>query len=347
MSLDLEGLRAAVAAHGRVVRVVVAGIQGSTPREAGASMLVWPAHPTGATAHGDPRRGQSGTIGGGALEWQATARAHRCTAPEVLRLPLGPTLGQCCGGAVTLVLEPFDAARLAALVVQAGWAARPLGPPDQAAPGQGPAAPGTGGTPGPAHVPAQVPASVARALARGGARRPQLVDGWLVEPISRPDRTLWVWGAGHVGRAIVAIAAPLPGLALTWVDIARDRFPDDPPAGVALRWAADPAGLVTRAPVTAEHLILTHDHALDLALCHGLLRHGFGLLGLIGSATKRARFHSRLAALGHGPDAIARIRCPIGDPALGKHPQAIALGVVTELVRGPRRDDARQPAGTN
>jgi xanthine dehydrogenase accessory factor len=95
---------------------------------------------------------------------------------------------------------------------------------------------------------------------------------------------------------------------------------------------AVPEAAVALAPVEAEHLVLTYSHALDLALCDALLRRGFGALGLIGSATKWARFRSRLAALGHGAEAIARIDCPIGNPALGKHPQAIAVGVAADLL---------------
>jgi xanthine dehydrogenase accessory factor len=96
--------------------------------------------------------------------------------------------------------------------------------------------------------------------------------------------------------------------------------------------ARHPEGLAAFAPVHAEHLIVTYSHALDLALCHALLQRGFVFAGLIGSATKWARFRSRLRDLGHPPEAIARITCPIGDPALGKHPQAIALGVGAALV---------------
>ncbi|MFN4098586.1 MAG: XdhC family protein, partial [Pararhodobacter sp.] len=85
----------------------------------------------------------------------------------------------------------------------------------------------------------------------------------------------------------------------------------------------------------AEHLILTFSHALDLDLCHRLLTHGFSACGLIGSASKAARFRSRLSALGHDPATIARIRCPIGDPAFGKHPQAIAISVAADLLARP------------
>ena len=82
--------------------------------------------------------------------------------------------------------------------------------------------------------------------------------------------------------------------------------------------------------------MLTFSHALDLELCHRLLKRGFRSLGLIGSATKWGRFRSRLKALGHEAQAVGRIQCPIGDPGLGKHPQAIAVGVVAEMLRAPK-----------
>jgi xanthine dehydrogenase accessory factor len=162
-----------------------------------------------------------------------------------------------------------------------------------------------------------------------------LVQGWLIEPVAEAERQVWVWGAGHVGRALVSVLAPLPGIAVTWVDVAAERFSEVVPVGVTVVPARDPAVLADHAPPDAEHVILTYSHALDLDLCHRLLRRGFRSCGLIGSATKWARFRSRLGALGHSGEAIQRIRCPIGDPSLGKHPQAIAVGVVAELLRAP------------
>jgi xanthine dehydrogenase accessory factor len=139
-----------------------------------------------------------------------------------------------------------------------------------------------------------------------------------------------------VGRALVAVLAPLPRIAVTWVDVSRERFPDVVPEGVTVVPAADPAVLADHVPEGAEHLILTFSHALDLELCHRLLNRGFRSVGLIGSGTKWARFRSRLLALGHQAAEVGRIRCPIGDPSLGKHPQAIAVGVVAELLREPQ-----------
>ena len=287
--------------HGPVVRIVVADIAGSTPRETGAAMCVWAS-------------GQEGTIGGGALEHAATLAARTMLATGVAarldRVPLGPTLGQCCGGAVSLLSEIWDEARLAGTDVPV--IARAL--------------PGKGG-----EMPLAVRRLVARARDQGHLPDARIVQGWFVEPVARPKRDLWVWGAGHVGRAIIATLCSLPDLQITWVDTAPARFPAVPD-GVVQRIAANPADLVAEVPQDAEHLILTFSHALDLDLCHRLLGHGFGGLGLIGSATKWARFRSRLAALGHTPERIARITCPIGRPGFGKHPQAIAIGVAAEFL---------------
>ena len=316
MSFDAGALAAAVERMGPLVRVLVAGAAGSAPREAGAGMLV-----SGGA--------QEGTIGGGTLEWQATLRARELRAAGrvglVQRVPLGPALGQCCGGAVTLAFERLDAARLAEL--------------------------GAGPLVARALDDSPMPLAVTRALARArgqGAlpQLPLLEGGWLVERAVHPARALWIWGAGHVGRALVSVLAPLPDLAISWVDTAAERFPEAIPDGVTQLIAANPADLVAHAPREAEHLILTFSHALDLELCHRLLLHGFAGAGLIGSATKRARFHGRLRGLGHADAQILRIACPIGDPALGKHPQAIAVGVAAALLKRPGgMQTARDRAG--
>lgn len=307
MGFDVQELRRAVAEHGRVVRVVIAAIRGSSPRETGTAMLVW-------------ETGQSGTIGGGTLEFEAAEAARRQVAPKQISThALGPDLGQCCGGAVTLFSEVYEAEDLAAL--DSHVIARPASP---------------------ALMPVAVKRLLAGARGQGQTPAPQLVEGWMIEPVHQPQLPVWIWGAGHVGRALTDVLAPLPDLQITWVDTDAERFPDGIPSGVTAVPAADVALLVPHAPENAAHLVLTYSHALDLALCHALLGHGFAFAGLIGSKTKWARFRSRLAALGHSPGAIARITCPIGDPELGKHPQMIAVGVAAQLLRHGKEDEQRE-----
>lgn len=314
MGFDLEGLRRAVGRHGPVTRILIVDVKGSSPRDEGTSMLVW-------------LTGQSGTIGGGALEFQVAAEARRRLgeanhAPRFLRYGLGPELGQCCGGNVALVCETYDAQAVEKLAGRAVHVRPVLG--------------------------TEKPHPAVDRIAGQMQRNPgayagfAMAFGWVVEPVNAASRPVWVWGAGHVGRAVVATLAPLPDFDITWVDTARDRYPDDIPAQVTILAAREPERLVVHAPLGAEHLILTYSHALDLDLCHRLLGHDFAFAGLIGSATKWARFRSRLAALGHAPDRIARIACPIGDPGLGKHPQAIAVGVAAALLRPAARQSNRK-----
>lgn len=307
MGFDLEALREAVKTHGKVVRVVIAGIKGSSPREVGAAMLVW-------------KDGQSGTIGGGTLEYQAAEAARSQTvATRLTHHTLGPDMGQCCGGAVSLFSEVYDLEKVETLddTIIARSA--------------------SGGA-----MPLAVKRVLAAARSQGIAPEPRLIDGWMIEPVHKPARNLWIWGAGHVGRALVGVLSPLPDLAITWVDTGPERFPDVIPAGVTDLPATKPAELVRHAPPNAEHLVLTYSHNLDLELCNRLLLHDFRFAGLIGSATKWARFRSRLAALGHPPDRISRITCPIGDPSLGKHPQMIAVGVAAHLLRPARQNELKK-----
>ena len=297
MGFDVQELASVVAQRGRVARVAIAGIQGSSPREVGAAMLVW-------------RNGQSGTIGGGALEFELAKSAFNVNGKRLSRHALGPELGQCCGGAVQIVTEVFDQNTLPK--AHHGIIARAVD--------------------GSKTMPLRIKKLLKDARG-GGVVDTQLCQGWFIEAEHKATRELWIWGAGHVGRALVNTLAPLPDFATTWIDTSADRFPSDVPSSVKQVPAHTPPVLVKHAPACAEHIILTYSHALDLELCHQLLLHDFRFAGLIGSKSKWARFQSRLATLGHQNAQITRITCPIGNPSLGKHPQAIAIGVGSSLLR--------------
>jgi xanthine dehydrogenase accessory factor len=241
------------------VYVEITATRGSTPRDAGTAMKV--------TA-----TGIAGTIGGGALEHHAILTARKILdgglSARTETVPLGPSLGQCCGGAVTLYFS---------------YAAKQTDAES---------------------VPAPAP----------------------LVPVSSQD--LWLWGAGHVGRAIVRHCPP-SAFDITWVDAASDRFPDTVPDCATTLPALDMQRLAQSAPFGAHHLIFTYSHEIDLALCATLLNRKAASIGLIGSATKWARFQKRLRASGLDP---APITCPIGDKSLGKTPDAIAKGCVNRLL---------------
>lgn len=262
----------------------------------------------------------AGTIGGGALEHEAIEKAKTLKMSGVEQRALGPDLGQCCGGAVTLVYDLYNEMP----ETKAGVILRPIGQ-----------SPARNSTP---------PLSVQRiqAKARNGDwhHGAELSEGWLIEGIENRNAPVWIWGAGHVGRAIVSTASALPEIDLTWIDTGPERFPENVPKAVTTLPVQHPERLVSHAPLEAHHLILTYSHALDLMLCDALLRHKFAFAGLIGSCSKWARFRNRLAALGHSNACINGITCPIGDPSLGKHPQQIAVGVIAALLRNLAHQDA-------
>ncbi len=300
MGFDIAAVYDALTHSPLVVRVVVAQTRGSTPRDIGAAMLVWDG-------------GQAGTIGGGTLEFEAVQAARTQTATRILTThALGPDLGQCCGGSVTLLSEIYTAATLP--TADNDLFIRPIANITQA-------------------PPQSVQKIVQSAQHNRQPLKTQLKDGWMIEPIEHPTQSLWVWGAGHVGRALIDVLAPLPQFDLTWIDTAPNRFPSQPAPQVTILPAQKPSSVVRHAPSDAAHIIVTYSHQLDLELCDSILRHGFHFTGVIGSNTKWARFRKRLAELGHTNVQIDRINCPIGEKTLGKHPQAIAVGVASQLLQ--------------
>jgi xanthine dehydrogenase accessory factor len=271
VSADLHATAARWLAAGEPAVVIeVVKTAGSVPREAGTRMLV-------------SARQAAGTIGGGHLELMAIENARMLLArvpnfePVERHYPLGPALGQCCGGAVTLRFLRLD--RHAA-------------------------------------------------------------QAW---PMPTPRFFLQLYGAGHVGRAIVQLLSAIP-CQVQWIDEREDEFPagETLPRHVA-QVCVDPVEAeVDVAPANACFLVLTHRHDLDMRIAEAILRRGdFRYLGLIGSQTKRARFLHRYEERGIAAETLARMTCPIGVPDIeGKEPEVIAIGVVAQLLQLPARAPA-------
>jgi xanthine dehydrogenase accessory factor len=187
-----------------------------------------------------------------------------------------------------------------------------------------------------------------------GAIRFVAATGELFETFGARLRSLCVFGAGHVGRALILQGAQLP-FDVSWVDPRPDAFPAAVPRDVRL--SADPLAALAAAPTGAFIVVLTHSHALDLEIVDAALRaERFPYVGLIGSATKRARFERQMRDGGLGADVIAQLVCPIGLPSIrSKLPAVIAASTLADLIardealaalgRPARADTSRKVAG--
>jgi xanthine dehydrogenase accessory factor len=147
------------------------------------------------------------------------------------------------------------------------------------------------------------------------------------------ETDLWLFGAGHVGRALVNVLAALP-FHITWIDSREAMLPRELPASVRGLHSPYPAEEVKDMPAGAWALVMTHSHDEDLAICEALLADGrFGWVGVIGSAPKTARFRQKLSQRGFAADVIARLTMPIGIASIrSKEPAAIAVAVAAQLL---------------
>ncbi|MGK8888404.1 xanthine dehydrogenase accessory protein XdhC [Burkholderia gladioli] len=143
-----------------------------------------------------------------------------------------------------------------------------------------------------------------------------------------------LFGAGHVGHALVALLAHLPCL-VQWVDTRDECFPDEVPPNVQPEPTDTPDAVVDAAPPGSCFLVMTHNHALDFALAERILRRDdFAYFGMIGSRTKRVKFERRLIDRGVAPERVADMVCPIGVSGIvDKAPPAIAVAVCAELLQ--------------
>ena len=298
----------AIASEGAGALVSLIKVQGSSPREAGARMVV------------RPSGGFHGTIGGGELEWQALAAAREALgagrgAARRATKSLGPDLAQCCGGRVEWLIETFDARDCAELSA--------LATAERAGAFAALATPGPDGR-------------LTRVVEENAGPRPPVAiaaDGALHEYFAANRSVVYLFGAGHVGRALVLALAPLP-FDVRWIDARPEAFPARAPENATMVRSANPAGELATAPDGAQVLVMTHSHPLDLDIVARTLREErFSFVGLIGSATKRARFLSQMRAASMSEAALAKLVCPVGLPGVeGKEPAVIAASVAAQLL---------------
>ena len=242
-----------------VALVRITRVRGSAPREEGAWMLV-------------SGEAVAGTIGGGQLEYMAIDQARACLSggdAAVMDVPLGPEIGQCCGGRVELSVSVLDAAGRKAFLAT---------------------------------------------LHREQDHRPHV----------------YLFGAGHVGRALAVALDPLPVRCVV-IDTRAEELALVP-GHIETRLTAMPEAEVRAAPFGSAFVVLTHDHALDFLIVQEALTWGeAAYVGMIGSATKRAQFESWLRRQPGAPDAEALV-CPIAQAGpQDKRPEVIAAFAATEI----------------
>jgi len=307
------------------VLVTVGPIRGSAPRSPGARMIV-------------SRDRCRGSIGGGNLEFTAIGRARELInnppagGYELEMFGLGPALNQCCGGSVQVLFEFLsgqtpawldhyiecleqgtDAVLITALADEID---RHLLAQDHP-PGES--------------LPAEVALAATELLSSAG--HVAFHDHYWLESVQQPKLKLFLFGAGHVGKALVSVMEPLP-FDITWVDSREHEFPDRVPGSIMKHVSVDPLTVAVAAKPGSLYLVMTHSHELDEDLCHAILqREDFAWLGLIGSTSKRRRFVSRLAKRGITDELLDRLICPIGITGIrGKQPATIAVAVAAQLL---------------
>ena len=305
-----------------VVAITVAGVRGSAPRETGARMLVTASE-------------TSGTIGGGRLEYEcsriAAGMLRDRVAHDLRTFPLGASMGQCCGGVVDVLFEFVEAS--------SGWLRDAHAAYQRREPlvlvtdttGFARGVITADGASADAALPAPAIDRARALIARRGAAVCE--QGYLYEPVMDSDFDIAVFGAGHVGSAVVAALAGLD-CKLRWIDSRRGVF-GPAPANVVTIETPEPALDVAAFAPGAYFLVMTHSHALDLEITSRILERGdFAYCGLIGSRAKRRRFEKRLLAMGLPASRLGDLRCPIGiDGITGKKPAEIAIAVAAELLR--------------
>lgn len=149
-----------------------------------------------------------------------------------------------------------------------------------------------------------------------------------------------VFGAGHVGQALVAALQRLP-CSIVWVDSRPGLWPDSAVADVCTTLVqSDPVqDAVADLPAGSRVVILTHSHVEDwdiTAACLARQRDAGDLpfVGLIGSASKWASFRRRLLERGFDAAAVDAVQCPVGIPGIaGKEPEVIAVAIAAQLMQ--------------
>ena len=338
---DLAGL---VEQGKQSVLVTIVEARGSTPRELGARMIV-------------TNEDLYGTVGGGNLEYLCIGFARERLISSgnsgwhrsLRRFPLGASLGQCCGGLVVVLLE-YITSDLSQWVIQlrelllqrkATVLITGMGESDFTGEKWVLDETTTASTEWCKNIPQNCISAAKQLLSSAVAPQVSFYppshrlknSQYLFEQVHPNDFPIRIFGAGHVGQALVNVLSGL-SCEICWVDNRDEQFPLRLPGNVCKVINAHPEDEVVSAPTGTYYLVMTHDHQLDQRICEQiLLRADFQFCGLIGSQSKRRKFEHRLRAKGLSESAIRGLTCPIGIKSIsGKQPAEIAIAVAAQLL---------------
>jgi xanthine dehydrogenase accessory factor len=159
----------------------------------------------------------------------------------------------------------------------------------------------------------------------------------LFEYFASSTVNIMLFGAGHVGQALIGILADLP-CKVTWVDSREEQFPAQyfmrSLSNVTAVVSENPVDEIANMPANSYYIVMTHNHQLDFDICQNILQADeFNYLGLIASQTKWRRFKQRFGHRDIDPAKVARMSCPIGSAEVpGKKPMEIAVSIAAEII---------------
>ena len=242
-----------------VCRAMVVRSDGSTPRDIGANMMIF-------------KNDIQGTIGGGNLEFEVIRNAREKMNSnlnflrEKKKFPLGPNLGQCCGGYVEVILEYYNKETIPLLKALARKNNQfILHPKNEDV----------------------FPIS-----------SDTNEENYFTSKHFKSFHPVFIYGAGHVGRALINVTNDLQ-IERYWIDISEDRFPNNIPKNVNKVVANDLKIIANNSTPNSIHIVMTFSHLIDEEIVETLLdKNNFYKLGLIGSKTKKQIILGRLRKKG-------------------------------------------------
>ena len=352
MSSWLKSIKTALALNNGFVIITIIATKGSTPCSNGDKIIY--------TAN----EAIYGSIGGGNLEFKALSSAKdmlnlHTSSNQLIKYPLGATLGQCCGGYVKVLFESFLSSN-STLKVQDSWIdkvsnfykesedfilATSIDNDNNS------------------KLDKQkflythnnfysssddkklsnfVEENASKLMKN--YQSPRIVEfedesGFkseicLEKSASSELLPVVIFGAGHISRALMPIITNLP-VKLIWIDDRQEQFDKYQGDTSQIKIICDEfVESVSDLPDDIYCLVITYSHKIDFEICEKMIiQNNFSYLGMIGSSIKGRKFRDRFAQKNYPKDVVDKFTCPIGEKQkFLKSPTSIAVTIAMDLI---------------